>query len=57
MIRKRFNVVLARTVQELQGVSCIELEEARADRQQVLCSRSFGVRVTEFQDMRSAITH
>lgn len=57
MIRKRFNVVLARTVQELQGVSCIELEEVRADRQQVLCSRSFGVRVTEFQDMRSAITH
>ncbi|WP_026745068.1 DUF4113 domain-containing protein, partial [Leucothrix mucor] len=56
-IKQRFNVVLARTVQELQGMSCIELEETQADRQQVLCSRSFGVRVTEFQDMRAAITH
>ena len=57
MIKKRFNVVLARTVQELNGVSCIELETVQADRQQVLCSRSFGVRVTEAKDMRHAITH
>ena len=57
MIKKRFNVVLARTVQELRGISCIELEEVQADRQQVLCSRSFGVRVTEFKDMRHAVTH
>ena len=57
MIKQRFNVVLARTVQELNGVSCIELEEVRADRQQVLCSRSFGVRVTEYKDMRHALTH
>lgn len=57
MIRKRFNVVLARTVQELRGVSCIDLEEVQADRQQVLCSRSFGIRVTEFSDMRHALTH
>lgn len=56
-IKKRFNVVLARTVLELQGIPCIELEEVRADRQQVLCSRSFGVRVTEFQDLRAAVTH
>ena len=57
MIKKRFNVVLARTVQELNGVSCIELETVRADRQQVLCSRSFGVRVTTAKDMRHAVTH
>ena len=57
MIKQRFNVVLARTVQELRGVSCIELEEVQADRQQVLCSRSFGVRVTDFKDMRHAVTH
>jgi DNA polymerase V len=56
-VKKRFNVVLARTVQELQGVSCMALEEVRADRQQVLCSRSFGVRVTEYREMRAAITH
>ena len=57
MIKQRFNVVLARTVQELNGVSCIELEEVQADRQQVLCSRSFGVRVTEYKDMQHALTH
>ncbi|RVU81727.1 Y-family DNA polymerase [Leucothrix sargassi] len=56
-IKKRFNVVLARTTRELQGVSCLGLEEVQADRQQVLCSRSFGTRVTEAHDMRAAITH
>ena len=57
MIKQRFNVVLTRTVQELRGESCIELETVQADRQQVLCSRSFGVRVTQGKDMRHAITH
>lgn len=56
-MKQRFNVVLARTVQELQGTPCIELEEAQADRQQVLCSRSFGARITRYEDLRAALTH
>jgi DNA polymerase V len=43
-IRKNFNVVLERTVRELNGEPCISLEEA--PKQQIVCSRSFGERVT-----------
>lgn len=41
-IRKNFNVVLERTVRELNGESCISLEEAPPPKQQIVCSRSFG---------------
>lgn len=45
-IRKNFNVVLERTVRELNGESCISLEEAPPPKQQIVCSRSFGQRIT-----------
>lgn len=38
-IRKNFNVVLERTVRELNGESCISLEEAPPPKQQIVCSR------------------
>lgn len=41
-IRKNFNVVLERTVRELNGESCISLEEAPPPKQQIVCSRSLG---------------
>ncbi|WP_439955247.1 Y-family DNA polymerase, partial [Klebsiella pneumoniae] len=41
-IRKNFSVVLERTVRELNGESCISLEEAPPPKQQIVCSRSFG---------------
>jgi len=50
MIRERFSVVLERTVQELRGVSCLELEEAVPDRQQIISSRSFGTLMLRQQD-------
>lgn len=54
-IRKNFNVVLERTVRELNGESCISLEEAPAPKQQIVCSRSFGERVTTYEAMRQAV--
>jgi len=41
-IRKNFNVVLERTVRELNGESCISLEEAPPTKQQIVCSRPLG---------------
>jgi DNA polymerase V len=41
-IRKNFSVVLERTVRELNGESCMSLEEAPPTKQQIVCSRSFG---------------
>lgn len=54
-IRKHFNVVLERTVRELRGEPCLELEEFTPVKQEIICSRSFGGRVTEYEEMRQAI--
>ena len=54
-IRKHFNVVLERTVRELRGEPCLQLEEFAPTKQQIVCSRSFGSRITQYDDMREAI--
>lgn len=54
-IRDQFSVVLERTVRELNGESCIELEEIPPIKKQIVCSRSFGVKVTQFELLREAI--
>lgn len=54
-IRKHFNVVLERTVRELRGEPCLELEEFAPLKQEIVCSRSFGGRITDYQEMRQAI--
>lgn len=54
-IRKHFSVVLERTVRELRGESCLGLEEYAPLKQEIVNSRSFGERITEYEDMRQAI--
>lgn len=55
VIRKHFNVVLERTSRELRGEPCLELEEFSPTKQQIICSRSFGSRITQYDDMHQAI--
>lgn len=54
-IRNQFSVVLERTVRELNGESCIELEEIPPTKKQIVCSRSFGAKVTQFELLREAV--
>ncbi len=54
-IRKHFNVVLERTVRELRGETCLGLEEFAPTKQEIVCSRSFGGRITDYEDMHQAI--
>ncbi|RMA07844.1 Y-family DNA polymerase [Klebsiella pneumoniae] len=54
-IRKHFNVVLERSVRELRGEPCLGLEEFAPVKQEIVCSRSFGGRITEYHEMRQAI--
>ncbi|HCT9037949.1 TPA: translesion error-prone DNA polymerase V subunit UmuC [Providencia rettgeri] len=54
-IRKTFGVTLERTLRELNGEPCIELEEVRKIKQQILCSRSFGLKVLDIETMRKAV--
>ncbi|CAM3465512.1 translesion error-prone DNA polymerase V subunit UmuC [Rouxiella silvae] len=55
LIRKNFSVVLERTVRELNGESCIPLEEMPPAKQQIVCSRSFGERITSKVSMQQAL--
>lgn len=55
LARKQYSVVLERTIMELNGIACIPWEEVPATKKQIICSRSFGDRVTEFQQMREAV--
>lgn len=55
VIRDQFSVVLERTVRELNGESCIELEEIPPTKKQIVCSRSFGAKVTQFELLREAV--
>lgn len=51
-IRKRFSVVLARTVLELRGIPCIELEmQPPAQKEQLIFSRSFSRKLTKPDEM------
>ncbi len=54
-IRDQFSVVLERTVRELNGESCIELEDIPPTKKQIVCSRSFGIKVTQFELLREAV--
>ena len=54
-IKKLFSVVMSRTVLELQGISCIEIESAPAPKQQIVASRSFGTPITELEDLKEAM--
>lgn len=54
-IRTQFNVVLERTVKELNGVSCLELEEQPQPKKQIFSTRSFGEKQTELEPIKQAI--
>ncbi|WP_413732368.1 translesion error-prone DNA polymerase V subunit UmuC [Sodalis sp. RH20] len=54
-IRKHFSVVLERTVRELNGESCMAMEEFAPTKQEIISSRSFGERATTYQMVREAV--
>ena len=55
-VKRQWSVVLERTVRELNGIACIDLEHAPATKQQIACTRSFGQKVTELKELEQAIT-
>ena len=55
-MRQQFSVVMEKTVRELQGEACMELEEVVPDKQQIISSRSFGYPVTDQQSVAEAIS-
>lgn len=55
-VRRRWSVVLERTVRELQGQQCITLEDQPAPKKEIAFTRSFGGAVTELVDLIAAVT-
>ncbi|MGZ5056701.1 MAG: Y-family DNA polymerase [Methylobacter sp.] len=54
-IQRQFNIVVARTVMELNGTPCLQLEETAPDKQQIVCSRSFSHRLTKYRVLSQAL--
>lgn len=56
-IRKRFSVVMERTVMELRGVKCIALEDQPpGPKEQLIFSRSFAKKVTDPDQMKQVLS-
>lgn len=55
-IRKRFSVVLMRTVLELRGTSCIPIEPERKFKDQLIYSRSFSHPITDREEMAQVMS-
>lgn len=55
-MRKHFGVVVERTCNELNGISCIDLEEIAPPRKQIVSSRSFGTTVMTIREIEESIS-
>ena len=56
MMQAHFNIVVARTVMELNGTACLSLEDIAPAKQQIVSSRSFKRRLTEYQEVADALS-
>ena len=56
MARDRWSVVLERTVRELQGESCISLEDQPDPKKQIAYTRSFGQAISDLPSLIEAIS-
>jgi len=55
VLRGRFSVVMERIIRELNGTSCLTLEEVVPNKQQIISSRSFGSYVYELAGLQQAV--
>lgn len=55
LIRAHFSVVMERTVTELQGIPCMDIEEIPPAKKSIVSSKSFGLPVTTRNEMMEAL--
>ena len=56
-IKRKFSVVLERTVRELRGQRCLNIENNTSAKKQIVVSRSFGNRVADLKTLRPIISN
>ena len=54
MIRSKFGISLERTIQELNGIPCLQMDELEHSKT-ILCSRSFESELTSYEQIRTII--
>lgn len=56
VMRSAFSVNMEKIVRELNGTTCIDLEEVTPPKKEIVCSRSFGIRVTDLTSLEEAVS-
>ena len=56
-IRKKFSIVLERTVRELRGERCLSIEDDISSKKQIVVSRSFGERVSNLETLKPIVSN
>lgn len=54
-LRRKFSVLLERTIQELNGQPCLDLELDPAPRKAIISTRSFSYKITQLEELKQAI--
>ena len=55
-LRQLFSIVMEKTIKELNGEVCIELEDINEPKKEIMCSRSFGRHVRDLIELEEAIS-
>lgn len=56
MVRDQFSIVVHRTLLELHGIACIELEHMQITKRQIISSRFCGQRIYHIDDLKEAVS-
>jgi DNA polymerase V len=56
-IRRKFSIVLERTVRELRGERCLSIEDDISSKKQIVVSRSFGERVSNLETLKPIVSN
>jgi DNA polymerase V len=56
LARKTFSIEVERTVRELNGQVCKMWDQVKADKKQIFSTRSVGERITEFEQLKQALS-
>jgi DNA polymerase V len=55
-IRQQFGVLVERTIKELNGVTCLNWDDVKQNKKEIFSTRSFGQRITEYNELRKALS-
>lgn len=56
-IKRHFSIVLERTVRELRGQRCLNIEDNMSAKKQIVVSRSFGTRVINLEILKPIVSN